>query len=30
MIMDIEELALLLMFVAFVYFGVGWLKIILQ
>lgn len=29
-VVDIEELALFLMFVAFVYFGVGWLKIILQ
>ena len=29
-VVDIEELALLLMFLAFVYFGVGWLRIILQ
>ena len=29
-IVDIEEVALFLMFVAVVYFGVGWLRIILQ
>ena len=30
MIVDIEELALLLMFLAFVYFALDWLKIILR
>jgi hypothetical protein len=30
MVLDIEELALLVMFLAFVYFAIDWLKIIFR